>query len=241
MLKIIVYEDNPIDLKKVSATIDQTIELHNTNYDIQTFNQYTDELKTIIQTTKDKKIYILDVEVQETSGIEVASQIREYDWQSIIIFITAYPKYKEDVIYSRLAVLDYIQKQHFNPNRLEETLSVALKILECEKYFIFTSNNVEYQLLFNEILYIEKIPLTKKCQIITDRGLKVEVNLPLHEIKTQLDKRFYQTHKSCIVNVQKIQQINHNEGKIIFTNGTSTYLLSTRRQKGLKEYVKLFK
>lgn len=241
MLEFIVYEDNSIDLKKISNIIKKTIELHDIDCNIHTYNQYNEELKKNIQTTGEKKIYILDVEVSGTSGIEVASQIREYDWQSIIIFITAYPKYKDDVIYSRLAVLDYIQKQNFSPSRLEDTISVAMKILECEKYFVFTCNNIEYQLSFNEILYVEKIPFTKKCQIVTDKGLKTEVYLPLHEIKNKLDKRFYQTHKSCIVNVQKIQQINLNEGQITFTNGSAIYLLSTRRQKGLREYVKQFK
>ena len=43
------------------------------------------------------KIYILDIELPIVSGLEIASEVREMDDDSIIIFVTAHPECKNDI------------------------------------------------------------------------------------------------------------------------------------------------
>ena len=137
--------------------------------------------------------------------------------------------------------LDFIEKQHFCKERLCETIKIALNAINETKFMTFTTYHIDYQIALDDIIYIEKLQMTKKCIITLESGFKIEVNKPLHEISKMLDQRFYQTHKSCIVNVQKILKVSFVENKITFSNGVEIYLVSSRRKKGLKEHVKQFK
>ena len=241
MLNFIIYEDKNEDIELICKTINKLPLLKDVDYRIHRFNEYSEKLEQFIKNKEGRNIYILDIEVGEVSGLEIGSMIREKDWQSIIIFITNHRKYKDDVIFSRLMPLDFIQKQHFCEERLAGTIKIALNALVDNKFITFTSYHIAYHIALADILPIEKLQMTKKCIITLESGLKIEVNKPLHEISKMLDQRFYQTHKSCIVNVRKILKLSFTENKITFANGTEIYLLASRRKKGLKEHVKQFK
>lgn len=68
-------------------------------------------------------------------------------------------------------------------------------------------------------------------------GSKYEMISTITNLKDKLGPSFYQSHKSCLVNVEKIKRINYADNTITFQNDKSVYLLSNRNKKGLKEYV----
>ena len=138
MLNIIIYEDNDVFLKKNVEGVNRALVNCDIEYKIIKFSHYSDKLDDIINQKGTKKIYILDVEMEEVSGLEVASQIREDDDDSIIIFATAYEKYHEDVFYSRLRVLDFICKYQGYEQRLTDDIVAATKILYRQGILTFT-------------------------------------------------------------------------------------------------------
>ena len=76
-----------------------------------------------------------------------------------------------------------------------------------------------------------------KVQISFESGEKFETNLSIQELSEKLGRSFFQCHKSCIVNVEKIKRINYSENTITFLNNKTVYLLSNRKKKELKTYV----
>ena len=52
-----------------------------------------------------------------------------------------------------------------------------------------------------------------------------------------LDDRFYLSHRSCLINTDKVRKIDWKNSVIYFENGISISLLSRDRKKGLKKYV----
>ena len=68
-------------------------------------------------------------------------------------------------------------------------------------------------------------------------GSKYEINDTISSLKNKLGPNFYQSHKSCLVNIEKIKRINYSDNTITFINGQNVYLLSNRNKKGLKQYV----
>ena len=68
-------------------------------------------------------------------------------------------------------------------------------------------------------------------------GNKYEIISSIASLKDKLGISFYQSHKSCLVNIDKIKEINYHDGIITFQNNQSLYLISSRNKKGLKEYV----
>lgn len=237
MIKFIVCENEIPFLQEVSNELNKIMMPLKHDYKIFKFNEYNEKLQNIIEDQSDKKIYILDVEMPPVSGLEIASEIREKDEESIIIFLTQYTNYKDDIFFSRLLALDYINKRNFWRERLSETIEHVLRKLDRKKILSFNFNANSYRIPLETINYIEKVPSLKKCLIHTKDGKVYQVTTNLICLESSLSKAFYKCHKSFIVNVENIKRINYIENKVTFKNNQSEYIISNRCRKGLKEYV----
>lgn len=237
MLRFIICEDNKEFNSRISEIINKVMMSYNFEYKLNKFFEYNKEVEQVIFLKNEHKIYILDIELPEISGLEIASIIRENDQESTIIFITSHPECQNDIFYSRLLAIDYINKDKLWAGRLESTLNYSIKKLNKKRVFIFEFNYNSYRLLIDEILYIERARINKRCIIHTESGETYKICASISELKGKLGPSFYQTHQSCLVNVEKIKWVNYNKNLIVFNNNTELYLLSNRNRKGLKEYV----
>lgn len=236
MLNIIIFEDNKTYMQKNINSINKALVNTDIEYKIYKFTNYTKELEKIINDKNTKKIYILDVEVEETTGLEIASKIREEDWESIIIFATAYEKYQNDVFYIRLMVLDYICKYKGYEERLTDDISTAVSIINKNKVFIFSYNHIVYRIPYSQICYIEKEPFIKRC-IIHTLNNDFYISGSLNSIMEKLEGDFVRTHQSCIANLSNATQIDFASNQIIFKNGLISNLLTNNVKKEVKKYV----
>ena len=237
MLRFIICEDNKNYLEQISIIINKIMMPYNFEYKINKYREYNKEVEEIIVRKHEQKIYILDIELPEISGLEIASAIRENDLESMIIFVTSHPECQNDIFYSRLLAIDYINKNKLWKDRLEQTVKYAVKNINNRRTFSFDFNYNTYRLCIDDILYVEKVPENQKCIIVMEDGNKYEIISSIAKLKEKLGASFYQSHKSCLVNVEKIKKINYHEGTITFRNNQTIYLISYRNKKGLKEYV----
>ena len=171
------------------------------------------------------------------SGLEIASEIREMDDESIIIFVTAHPECKNDIFYSRLEAIDYISKYYRYEERIEETINYIMTKKYRTKTFSYTYNHVYNNLLYKEINYIEKEQLQNRCIIHLVNKDEKTVTKSIVQMKKELSPMFFQTHKSCIVNLDNIKYIDYKNYTIYFKNGESTNLLSFESRKELRKIV----
>lgn len=237
MIKFVVCDDNIESLESASKTVTKIMMKYDIEYKICKFTKYTEKLKDIINDEFNTKIYILDIELPIVSGLEIASEIREVDDKSTIIFVTAHSECKNDIFYSRLQAIDFISKYHRYQERLEQTIEHVLKKMYKEKTLDFTYNYVYNRLLYKEINYIEKLPSQNKCVIHLINGDEKPIGATITKLKEELKPTFYQTHKSCLVNLSNIKQIDYAKFTIYFRNGESTNLLTPSARKELKEHV----
>ena len=100
MLRFIVCEDKKQYQDKISVIINKVMMPYNFEYKISKYTEYNEELSKIIKNENEQKIYILDIELPEISGLEIASEIREEDLDSSIIFLTVHPECQNDIFYS---------------------------------------------------------------------------------------------------------------------------------------------
>lgn len=236
MINFIIYEDVKRYMQNNITSINKTLANLDIDYRIHKFNQYNEELTELIKNKELKKIYILDVEMNGVSGIEVASKIRENDWDSIIIFATAYDKYHNDIFYNRLMVLDFICKYTGYEKRLMDAINEAIKIINKQKSFVFKYKRVIYRIPYNHICYIEKEPLIKRC-IIHTLNNNFYIVKSIAQLESILGKDFMKTHQSCIVNLNNIKKLELGSNTMIFDNGISTSLLTEKMKKEVKKYV----
>ena len=222
MIKFIICEDNLDTLERTSQTVTKSMMKYDMEYKVYKFPKYTNELSKLINETGDVKIYILDVELPGISGLEIASEIREDDDDSIIIFATAHPDYRDDIFYSRLSAIDYIPKQQLYQERLQNTIEYVIDKKYKNKSISIISKHNHCKILYKEINYIEKCQMQNKCIIHLVDGETKEVTTSIAKMKEQLGNTFFQTHKSCLVNLKNIKNIDYSNCIITFQNGDKT-------------------
>lgn len=237
MLKVVIVDDNTQVLDDVYNIVNKVMLPLETEYRIEKYKGFTKEVKEIVEDTTDEKIYILDIELPTISGIEIASRIREKDWRSVIIFLTAHNECKNDVFTERLMVLDYVSKLSECNQRLRVDVTKALNILNKQRIFVAKFNNVSYRIKYEDILYVET-EVSKRCQIFLESGRTILVQTSLKKMMENLGQGFVQCHKCCIVNVEKIRNIDFSSNVVEFTNGLCAQILSCRKRKVLDEYIR---
>jgi len=231
MIKFVVIEDE----KNIQAKVKNII--HTLTFDIdeevkvKQFNKVTSELLAEIDDRVERKVYIIDIELADNhSGIQIAKQIRENDWESEIIFMTNHDKMFETVYRNVYEVFDFIEKFHNFEARLEKDIKLILSRNFDNKMFIYHGRNVDLHLYYKEILYIYRDTRERKVIIVTTKN-SFAVSLGVQEILEHLDDRFRMVHRACIVNTNHVQKYNWSDKYFVLDNGAKVDLLSKKFRK----------
>ncbi len=235
-MEFVICDDEKVFRSNIRRVIDKVLMNQEYDYEVIEFSKFDPSFKKKIQEST-HKIYILDIEIKDSiSGIDIARKIRENDWESIIIFVTSHNELGYQALKARIMLLDFISKYDDFENNLESILRKALSLINSKKTIKFDSEGTSYIIHLSDILYIEKDTVDRKCIIKTTYN-EIVVNKTLNYMIQNLDDRFYLSHRSCLINTDKIRKIDWKNSVIYFESGISTTLLSRDRKKGLKKYV----
>ena len=114
MINFVVCEDNKIILQRNIDIINRVMFKNNINYRVYPFSNYNDDLKKLIKSDIGKKIYILDIELEDVSGIDIAINIRETDLKSSKkLKLTVFPKTKGTILVEVLRTYQFDQIRLF--------------------------------------------------------------------------------------------------------------------------------
>lgn len=227
MINFIICDDKKEFRNEIINTIDAVMLKNNEAYKIYPYSEYNEDFIRVINNNLPLKIYVLDIEVKDKSGIDIARKIREKDIESMIVFITAYyEKYVKDILKSKFMFLDFINKQNDYKKELINTIEYALKNIKKKNIIRFKSGGIIYTLSTQDILYIWR-DKDRKCTIKTTSN-EFTVSKTLLELYDLLDDTFVYSHRACIVNMERIEVYNKKQHMIVFDTGDTTDLVSNR-------------
>lgn len=211
---IVVVEDNSILRKREIEAIRKALKDY--DYKIVEYSDFTKKLKKLIQ-TPDFKIYVLDIELLNSSGIDIANYIRDYDDMSEIIMCSFHYELEYKVLKSKLKILDFVSKYD---NAYVNLTNLILEVFNkhSRKVLKITDKGAILFIVMKDILYISKEKNTRKCVIKTFNN-EYLVNKNLEEIKQELNSDFIQVSRNCIVNQNNVEEYNFKDSKIKFKNG----------------------
>lgn len=211
---IVVVEDNSILRKREIEAIRKALKDY--DYKIVEYSDFTKELKKLIQ-TPDFKIYVLDIELLNSSGIDIANYIRDFDDTSEIIMCSFHYELEYKVLKSKLKILDFVSKYD---NAYVNLTNLILEVFNkhSRKVLKITDKGAILFIVMKDILYISKEKNTRKCVIKTFNN-EYLVNKNLEEIKQELNSDFIQVSRNCIVNQNNVEEYNFKDSKIKFKNG----------------------
>lgn len=232
MIDIVVCDDDSGCRKAVTNIVKKFTKDNKIEYSFYEYDDYNNKFMKSIS-TKNKKIYILDIETPSKSGIDVAREIRKRDINSVIIFVTGHEEFGRLVLKRNIMCLSFINKFENLRGELYGALKDAMYYLDTNKILRIEDSGVTYNIRINCILYVTKDSTDRKVIIICD-NCEHRLKLTLAEITDMLGDRFVKTHRSCYANKSRIEKIDHKNKTITFDNGTITDLLSDTYSKGLK-------
>lgn len=230
MVNFIVCDDNKAVRTNVVNIIDKLMMKNQLAYKTHVFDEYDESFYKIMKTKNSSKIYVLDIETKNSSGIDIARKIREKDIDSIIIFLTSHDELGYTILKSEFLFLSFICKFDNYEDKLESALKKALKILGKKNIIRFEDQGALYTIPADDILYITRDSIERKCVISTDYA-QFKINKTLTEMLEMLDGRFKKSHRACIVNMDRVRVIEHHKRRIIFDNASTTDLLSSNFKK----------
>ena len=194
------------------------------------------------------EVVFLDVEMPEYNGFDLLNFFRPEHIDFQIIFITAYSEYALQAF--EISAVDYLLK----PLRIEH-LERALKKLktnatpEAQKYEVLrehtsspdadkkivlqTSENI-FIIKVADILYLEAEGSYTNFVIQNQQNILISKRLAEFEYLEQLPQ-FFRSHRSYLINTNKIRRVDKKDCVIEMENGAMVYLAQERKKNLLEK------
>lgn len=201
MVNFIVCEDNKIILQKNIDIINKTMFENNIDYRIYPFSNYSEELNKIILSNIENKIYILDIELEDISGIDIARNIRDIDLNSLIIISTTHTEYLPYTLKSKLMIFDYVSKFEDYESNLSKIIIKGIESLNINKYIKIQINNKNLKILLKDIYFI-KYDHIKKYTVVKTKDNYYKTHTSFKLLIKNLDYRFYKKNDMYYINKQ---------------------------------------
>jgi two-component system, LytTR family, response regulator len=215
-IKVLVADDNLASLEIMKYFISDLP-------DFQLVGQCEngDELVEKVMVMK-PDLVLTDIKMPNKNGVKAIRECLSFCPKVKVIFITGYDEFAVEAF--EIAAVDYLVKP-IDRIRLLQALNKAKNLIDLEqgkKESHLPKVNKDVLALRDahctlfipmcDIYFIEKAG--KKCLIYTDTEV-YETNETIGRIATLLDESFFQTHRSYIINLQKITQIKQQNETFI--------------------------
>lgn len=232
MINFIICDDVKQYREMVEHIVASYMMKNKLEYKTHIFEDYNSDFIKIVESKLPFKVYILDIETPTKSGIDIARIIRNKDVDSVLIFLTGHQELGHIVMKNDFLFLSYINKFDDCENRLIKSLDKALQMFKIRSVIRFKDNGVVYTIPQDDILYITRDSVERKCVIVTDYN-EFKVGKNLAELEELLNDNFIKTHRACLMNTKRIMSFSKTQKEVVFDNGMTSDLISTRFDKEL--------
>lgn len=229
-MKIIICEDNNTHRQFLYSQIMNYAAFHEPSIEIALCVSNPEEVLTYTANHQ-ADCYFLDIELDSSlNGMELATEIRKRDPLASIIFVTTHADKLKLTFTYKLAALDFIVKDE--PEKLSKQVVSALKAAFIKyKQMGNTDESIFFQIkigerikniLLDDIYFFETAPQIHKIELHGKNGY-YEFYGKLKDLE-KLDDRFFRCHKSFIINLQHVTEVNNKQRTVTMTDGSMCHI-----------------
>lgn len=205
MIRIALCDDTDEYRQQTRQLLEQWGSHHNHNLLIDCFDNGDALLNSLNKQPYD--LIFLDIIMPMLSGIDTCAEIRRENKQVRIIFLSVSPEFGVDAF--RVRANHYLLK----PVQKEQLFGLLDEYLaetdSDQQFLVARTPNMIRKVPFSSIRYLEA--QDKQILIFTDGSEILSVTIPLHQLAQELrDPRFFQCHRSYIVNMNYIHSYTKN-------------------------------
>lgn len=243
MLSIFICEDNPQQRAIIEENINNVIMIEALDMKIGFSSKNPHKLLDYLQSNSVRSgIYFLDVNLNtDINGIELGSMIRRLDPNGKIVFITSYSELAGLTFKYKIEALDYILKDESESlsKKIHDVLvhihkQLLSKNSESDKLIRLKVGSEIKLLPVDEIIYAETSRRPHRLIIHLQDGF-FEFYGKINEFE-KLSNHFYRVHKSYVVNIFQIQNVDTIKKEVQMKNADICFL-SYRKTKGLLDTI----
>ncbi len=213
MIRIAILDDSDTDRKLMEYVTKRYFAGRGVPCDVRAFSRWQTLFAELSEETY-YDIFLLDMELPEKTGLQVAKEIRRHYLEPAIVYVTNYVQYAMEAF--EVNAFRYIPKR-----LLREKLPAAYDVLlpEMEQldqrsYIVEKESGIE-RILYRNLFYIRK---EGKYVVLFHRGGSSRERKTLKEIYGELNaEEFFYVDKSYVVNVQHV--LSCRQGELEMRNG----------------------
>jgi len=230
-LNCVIIDDEPLALDVIAGYIEQTPFL-------KLAGKFTHPVKafTFLEEVRADLLFI-DIQMPDLSGLDL---VRKLDYRPVIIFTTAYDQYAFEGF--KADAVDYLLKPVDYPDFLKAAEKARQWCIAKQKVVLINSDDEflfiksEHKIMRIRISSINFIEgMSEYVRIHRDNAKPVMSLISLRSLEDKLPaSKFMRIHKSYIVSLEKIAEIESNQ--VHFTNGVTIPVGRLYREK-LQEYI----
>lgn len=244
MISIYICDDDQIILKEIASKIQRKLMIE--NYDMKVAGSYTrpqELLKAVHAVTNRCHIYFLDVELKdaEYDGFLLGKEIRRFDPGGIIVYITSFQDLAYKTFQYHIEAFDYIIK---DVKHLDVSLDHCLQ--EIEQKLVHESKTETSSMVTIKVgesikhldvkdIYFFETSVKSHHVIVHTRYGRIDFVGNLNEIEQQLGDGFMRIHRSYLISLQEVQEINLKQNYVMV--GKQKCLISRKSKSKLLQYL----
>lgn len=230
--KIAILEDNPTEAEYVTALVDRWGKEAGHTLNIAGYPsaeaflfQYEDH--------KSVDILLLDIEMGQMNGMELARRIRQADEMMQMVFITGYPDFISEGY--EVSALHYLMKPVSHEKLWAVLDKAAARLAREEKRLGVTYDRKTDYVPLSRILYVEA---QKQYVLIHTLEETYRMKKSLAKTEEELDEYFLQVHRSFCVNLRHVVQIKSSG--VVLKNGEEIPISRGMAETIGREMIRLF-
>lgn len=205
MVRIAICDDEKEAVALHEKVIKDSLQSCGIGYEIETYTCASNLLADIAEDGFFYDLILLDIEMPEITGMELAEKIKPVLPNIKVIFITSHLEYAIDAF--ELSIFRYVPKQELE-SRLKTAVVDAAKLIELEvgkEYLIQAAGRVE-KIAYRDIFYIQRDG-GKNSVIYSSAGIS-KVRKSLQSVFDELSApEFLFIDRGCIVNIIQIMKV----------------------------------
>lgn len=224
-MQIFIVEDQVVQRDQLVHMANELIREHDFPFELNPITEPAAVLNEIKQ-SEPPNIYFLDIDLQaHKTGIDFALEIRELDVHGYIIFITSLTDKLYEIVEQYITPAAYVIKHESNFLLSKDDIAFALQSIFSREslrqnmdVYTFTTGEEEERVPYEDILYFETVPRTKKVILYTNNGIYTITDF-LKNIKDSLSGHsHFSGVNSYLINLDNVVRIDRKGGVIVLVD-----------------------
>lgn len=208
MMRVAVCDDEKRIREEIAGRIRESLP----DCEIDVYGSGKELLKALRERTFD--LLLLDIDMPEKSGLELASQIMSGTERPLIVFVTSH----DEPVYDSLQLhpFGFVRKSHLDDELTRVLRDAAEEVCARDRHFCFHTSSGDVRLKTEDILYFESDGNYIKVKTV-DAEYRFRETMQVLE-NTLVQDGFVRVHKGFLVNQEAVKIINSD--MIILTDNS---------------------